>query len=63
MPIETDQKLNMAMKIKQPFTVVAVGDLLEFQPFARSSDPDIQFVVNILRNADVTVGRSRERAA
>lgn len=54
-PIDTDQSLNMAMKIKQPFTIVAVGDLLEFQPFARSNDPDIQYVVNILRNADVTV--------
>jgi len=54
-PLETDQKLNMAMKIKQPFTIVAVGDLLEFQPFARSIDPDIQYVVNITRNADVTI--------
>ena len=55
-PIHPDQKLELAMKIKQPFTVVAVGDLLEFQPFTKIIDPDIQYVVNIMRNADVTTG-------
>jgi hypothetical protein len=52
-PENPDQKLNMAMKIKQPFTVVAVGDLLEFQPFSKNMDPDIQYVVNIMRSADL----------
>ncbi len=44
------------MKIKLPFTVVAVGDLLEFQPFSKSVDPDVQYLVNLTRNADLTIG-------
>ena len=55
-PLEPDQKMELAMKIKQPFTVVAVGDLLEFQPFAKNMDPDIQYLVNIMRSADLTIG-------
>ena len=54
--LQPDQKAELAMKIKQPFTVVAVGDLLEFQPFSKNMDPDIQYVVNILKSADLTVG-------
>ena len=55
-PINPDQKLELAMKIKQPFTVVGVGDLLQFQPFARNMDPDIQYLVKILQSADLTIG-------
>jgi len=55
-PIHPDQRLELAMKIKQPFTVVAVGDLLEFQPFSKIDDPDIQYLVSIMRNADLTIG-------
>src|SRR3984957_5171382 len=55
-PIHPDQKLELAMKIKQPFTVVAVGDLLEFQPFSKLNDPDVQFLVNLTRNSDLTIG-------
>jgi hypothetical protein len=54
--VHPDQKLELAMKIKQPFTVVAVGDLLEFQPFSKIDDPDIQYLVDIMRNADLTIG-------
>ena len=54
--LEPDQTKELAMKILEPFTVVAVGDLLEFQPFARNMAPDIQYFVNLLRNADLTVG-------
>src|SRR5581483_7599516 len=55
-PLHPDQSKELAMKIKKPFTVASVGDLLEFQPFADRSDPDIQYLVNILRSADVTTG-------
>lgn len=52
--LKPDQRVDMAMKIKQPFTVVAVGDMLEFQPFAKSNDPDVQALVKLMQNADVT---------
>ncbi len=45
-PVRPDQKSELAMKIKKPFTVVGVGDLLEFQPFSNNEDPDVQFVVD-----------------
>jgi hypothetical protein len=55
-PIHPDQKLELTMKIHQPFTVVAVGDLLEFQPFSKSNDPNVQYLVNLTRSADLTIG-------
>jgi hypothetical protein len=55
-PIHVDQKLELKLKIKQPFTVVAVGDLLEFQPFSKLNDPDVQFLMNLTRNSDLTIG-------
>lgn len=55
-PLQPDQTKELAMKIKQPFTVVGVGDLLEFQPFSKRDDADIQFFVNIIRNADLAIG-------
>src|ERR1043165_9900170 len=55
-PLHPDQATELAMKIKQPFTIVGVGDLLQFQPFAKNLDPDIQFFVKLLQSADVTIG-------
>jgi poly-gamma-glutamate capsule biosynthesis protein CapA/YwtB (metallophosphatase superfamily) len=55
-PLHPAQKLELQMKIKRPFTVVAVGDLLEFQPFSKSLDPDVQYFVNLTRGADLTIG-------
>jgi hypothetical protein len=55
-PIHPDQKIELAMKIKHPFTIVGVGDLLEFQPFSKNLDPDVQYLMNIVRSADVTIG-------
>ena len=52
-PLQPDQKIELAMKIKQPFTHVGVGDLLEFQPFSKYNDPDVQFLLDILRGADL----------
>lgn len=55
-PLEPDQKIELAMKVAHPFTVVGVGDLLEFQPFSKNIDPNVQYLVNLVRNADVSIG-------
>lgn len=55
-PHHPDQAIELALKVKQPFTVVGLGDLLEFQPFANSNDPDVQALLDITRGADVTTG-------
>jgi hypothetical protein len=55
-PIHPDQKTELALKIRQPFTVVAVGDLLQFQPFADSNDPDVKYLLDLIRKADLAVG-------
>jgi hypothetical protein len=55
MPTNPDQKVELALKIKQSFTVVGLGDLLQFQPFANSNDPDIQYLLDIVRKADLAV--------
>jgi hypothetical protein len=54
-PLHPDQKTELLMKIKQPFSVVAVGDMLEFQPFSKINEPDIQYLVKIMKSADLTV--------
>lgn len=51
-----DPKNELALKVTQPFTVVGLGDLLEFQPFGNSNDPNVRSLVEITRNADVTTG-------
>jgi poly-gamma-glutamate capsule biosynthesis protein CapA/YwtB (metallophosphatase superfamily) len=48
--------VELALKVRQPFTVVGLGDLLQFQPFANSSDPDVKYLLDIVRSADVTTG-------
>lgn len=55
-PPNPDQKLELALKIRQPFTVVGLGDLLQFQPFANSNDPAVQYLLDIIRGADLAVG-------
>ena len=55
-PVHPDQATELALKIRQPFTVVGVGDLLQFQPFAVSNDPDIQSLLEVVRKADLAVG-------
>src|SRR5690348_10885573 len=55
-PHHPDQSVELALKVKQPFTVVGLGDLLEFQPFANSDDPDVRSLLDITRGADVTTG-------
>ncbi len=53
-----DPSVELALKIKQPFTVVTVGDLIQMIPFSRSNDPDIQALVEIMRNADLTLANN-----
>ena len=53
-----DQKIEMATKIKQPFNLVAVGDMLQMVPFSKNSDPDVQFLMNLMRGADITVANN-----
>ena len=50
-----DQRVELAMKIRQPWTLAAVGDLIEMQPFSKNNDPAIQAMVHLLRGADMTV--------
>lgn len=54
-PARPDQRIELGLKINQPFTVVGLGDMLQFQPFAKRNDPDIQYLVNIIREADLAV--------
>jgi poly-gamma-glutamate capsule biosynthesis protein CapA/YwtB (metallophosphatase superfamily) len=54
-PVMRDQKAELATKITQPFTVVGVGDMLHMIPISKNSDPDIQYLMNIMRSADMTI--------
>ncbi len=54
--INPDQREELALKITAPFTVVAVGDLLQSQPFADTVDPRVASLIHIMQKSDVTVG-------
>jgi len=56
--VPRDQKMELSMKIKQSFTVVAVGDMLQMVPISKNNDPDVQFLMNIMRGADMTVANN-----
>lgn len=49
-----DKESELAMRIKQPFTVAAVGDLIQMMPFSTRNDPDIQALVEVMQKADIT---------
>jgi len=53
-----DQSVERAMKIRGSFTVVAVGDMIQMMAFANSSDPDIAFLVSLMRGADLTMANN-----
>ena len=57
-PVLRDQRVEMAMKIRQPFTLVAVGDMLQTIPVSKNDDPDIQYLMNLMRGADMTVANN-----
>lgn len=56
--VHRDQKVELSMKIREPFTVVAVGDMIEMMPFSKYDNPDVQFLMNIMRSADMTVANN-----
>jgi poly-gamma-glutamate capsule biosynthesis protein CapA/YwtB (metallophosphatase superfamily) len=56
--VHRDQKVELAMKIRKPFTVVAVGDMIQMMPFSRYDNPDIQFLMKLMRSADMTVANN-----
>ncbi|KIW82252.1 hypothetical protein Z517_05279 [Fonsecaea pedrosoi CBS 271.37] len=53
-----DKEAELAMRIKKPFTVAVVGDLIQVQPFANRDDPDIQALITIMRAADITLANN-----
>lgn len=42
------------MRIKEPFNVVAVGDLIQMMPFSNRNDPDIQALITLMQQSDIT---------
>ena len=55
-PPTLNQAQELAMKIKAPFTLVAVGDIIELHPISQLSRSDVQGVFKIVRGADVSFG-------
>lgn len=49
-----DWTQDLPMKIKEPFTLAAVGDLIEKRPLADYDDPKFQAAIKIIRDADVS---------
>lgn len=47
-----DLQKAMAIKITGNFTFAAAGDLIDFHPIAKRSDPDIQSILKIVQGAD-----------
>jgi poly-gamma-glutamate synthesis protein (capsule biosynthesis protein) len=48
-----DKEKELGLKITAPFTIAAVGDILEPDPVGDLSDPRFQALVKVIRNADV----------
>ncbi|KAL6806952.1 hypothetical protein GGI42DRAFT_366702 [Trichoderma sp. SZMC 28013] len=53
-PSFRDKESELAMRIKQPFNVVAVGDLIQMVPFSNRDEPDIQALVQLMQKSDIT---------
>jgi poly-gamma-glutamate capsule biosynthesis protein CapA/YwtB (metallophosphatase superfamily) len=51
-----NREQELRMKITAPFTLVAVGDIIEMHPLSETSDRNVQDVIKIVRNADVGFG-------
>lgn len=54
-PVMRDQTKELALKVTQPFTVIAVGDMLHMAPISKNNDPDVQYLMNVLRSGDITI--------
>ena len=55
---QRDQRVELALKVRGSFTVVAVGDMIQVAPFAQSSGPDIAALVSLMRGADLTLANN-----
>ncbi|KAL7811960.1 hypothetical protein V8C26DRAFT_407693 [Trichoderma gracile] len=49
-----DKESELTMRIKQPFNVAAVGDLIQMMPFSNRNDTNIQALVEVMQKADLT---------
>ena len=47
---------DMAMKITEPFTFTAVGDVIITRPASQSTDAGVQGAIKLLKDADVGFG-------
>lgn len=55
-PEARDWSQDMVMKISEPFTMAAVGDVIITRPLSQFDDPGLQAALRILQDADVAVG-------
>ncbi|UKZ93348.1 uncharacterized protein TrAFT101_008264 [Trichoderma asperellum] len=53
-PSFRDKESELQMRIKEPFNVVAVGDIIQMMPFSNRNDSNIQALVQLMQNADIT---------
>ncbi|RFU80357.1 capsule synthesis [Trichoderma arundinaceum] len=53
-PSFRDKESELGMRIKEPFNVVAVGDLIQMMPFSNRDDANIQALVQLMQQSDVT---------
>jgi len=51
----SDDASELGMKMPGDFTFAAVGDMIQMQPFTRYANADTQALLDVMRNADVTV--------
>jgi hypothetical protein len=58
-----DLQRELATKIKGPFTLVAVGDLLPEHAVTQISDPEVQGTFKIVRNADAAFANMESNIA
>ncbi|KAK1244216.1 hypothetical protein MKX08_002354 [Trichoderma sp. CBMAI-0020] len=49
-----DKESELQMRIREPFNVVAVGDLIQTMPFSNRADPNIQALVQLMQKSDIT---------
>ncbi|KAM0450994.1 hypothetical protein ACHAO4_006388 [Trichoderma viride] len=49
-----DKESELQMRIKEPFNVVAVGDLIQTMSFSNRKDPTIQALVQLMQKSDIT---------
>jgi poly-gamma-glutamate capsule biosynthesis protein CapA/YwtB (metallophosphatase superfamily) len=56
-----NKEAELSMRIKEPFNVVVVGDLIQMVPFSNRQDPDIQALRELMKGADVTLANNENK--